>query len=493
MGHSSQPLLGLLAALSLAGDLAASVIHQDGFEPRFPAADVVVGNGPGSCTFSALENAINTASDGQVIGFNCGDNTTISVTNTLEIRNKSLTLDGGGNPQLSLDGQSTTRLFWVQSGGLTLRNLRLINGHNSDTSSGRGGGALYIFRSTVQLQGVELRGNTSASSGGVLYSFEGHVSLEDCTITENQSYGGGALRVQFANLTLRRCTVQGNTTLARNEPGLYGTGGAIYTDFNAASQGLRIEASRFAANQSFNQAGAVGVYGTGFVQIHDSTFVDNHARYTDLPPTPAGSGGALFSSDNITVTIHNSAFAQNRADYEGGAGFIKGDATFNTVSFLANTSGLVPAVDNGGGALILFGYQSIALNTVTFANNLANHANGGAIWVAGSSTSGMSAHDVIFYRNCSNEFSAAGSNNCEFLVHLNGKDSGIHPIPGTGSNYEWVINADDYTGLGVPATHYPTIDNVIVQDVNVRDWVDNNQAEPNHPCSEVTSGAGGAC
>ena len=77
--------------------------------------------------------------------------------------NKDLTIDGQGHT-LNCLGESGCSAFYSSSGTITLKNLKIINGHNDDTDRG---GAIYI-------------------SGSAQYT------IENCTFEKNwaDDYGG---------------------------------------------------------------------------------------------------------------------------------------------------------------------------------------------------------------------------------------------------------------------------------------------------------------
>jgi hypothetical protein len=92
-----------------------------------------------------LRFAIQAAGIGDTITFNCGSPCTITLSGPLPPITHNLTIDGGTPGNVIIDGNGQYRVFFVDTGIVTLRNLQIQNGYakgGDGGSSGGGGGGL---------------------------------------------------------------------------------------------------------------------------------------------------------------------------------------------------------------------------------------------------------------------------------------------------------------------------------------------------------------
>jgi len=464
------------------------------FKSMLVFSQVTVGNGTsGSCTRLAITNAITTATSGQTISFNCGSNTTIPISGEISV-NKSLTFDGSASPGLFLDGLSTNRIFRFTGGSgnninITIKNIGFKNGSvlSKNASLSCDGGAVLATFTNLTLNGTKFENNFSPRGGAVCSNYQNSLVVSNSNFNSNSAYNGGAIASNTSNLSITQSNFDSNTTTASSTQSLTGNGGAIYAFGLYNTPNFQIQDTRFINNTSYNHGGALDFGGNSSTHsfvVSNSVFYSNKVFYTNVLNVDAGTGGAFFSGLNGSFT--NVIFGNNQADYEAGAVFITRNVNFSTVTFANNLSGLLSNYQNGGGAVVLDGTKNCALTNVTFLNNTANHPTGGAMWIAGSNSSGLTANNVIFYNNCTNEV-ASGTNNCELLIHTNAADSGMTPISATTPNYEFPANRNPYTNV-----NYPTTSTTVLQNVNVQPWT-YSPTSINHPCSNVNSGSGGMC
>tara|TARA_R110002072_G_scaffold282428_1_gene445382 strand:- start:2174 stop:3037 length:864 start_codon:yes stop_codon:yes gene_type:complete len=112
-------------------------------------------------------------------------------------------------------------------------------------------------------------------------------------------------------------------------------GGSIYL----AGRSLTVNRTLFDNNSTTRNGGAIFVSENSSLSIHSSTFANNSAEGTD----PAGFGGAVDVSGTLYVT--NSTFSGNRADESGGAlSILGGTATIINSTITGNHSN-----DDGSG------------------------------------------------------------------------------------------------------------------------------------------------
>jgi len=164
-------LLAVVLALSPHAAQAGGIVHAPCNEARLRAA--LAGGGS--------------------VGFFCFGPTTISISSPLIIT-QSTDVEGGG--EITLDGGSTTRLFYVTAGvTLTLRNLTLTNGYSGASDGGAisNDGTLYLENSRIEGSSTDIN-----HSGGAIFS-SGPLFITNSTFSAN--YGGSADSSQYSDLT----------------------------------------------------------------------------------------------------------------------------------------------------------------------------------------------------------------------------------------------------------------------------------------------------
>ena len=294
-------------------------------------------------SFDDLQAEINKAAAGSTLTLHCDykgkENSRIQL-------NKDLTIEGNGYT-IDCAGQSGCSAFYSNSGNIILKNLIIINGHNSDTEKG---GAIYI-------------------NGSAQYT------IDHCTFKNNwaEDYGGAIYNDVDKPLTIKNSQFISNGVDDNN-------GGAIW------SCGIvKIDNSLFDSNHA-NEDGEA-IYCKNDVYTNASTFTNNKVKPRDWSwyeyiyhwvDNPNCYGGAICCDK--TVYVDNSTFKDNYADDYGGAISAtsvkintKQDNNSEVNSFFINNH----AKDNDGGAIY-------SKNMVTAISTLfeGNHAlvDGGGIY-----------------------------------------------------------------------------------------------------------------
>ncbi len=303
------------------------------------------------------------------------------------------------------------------------KRLDVLGGQFLDNHSLRNGGAIYVASSQYahlyvgKSEGagisdkVLFKNNTSDASGGALYnSVMGAVIINgDVTFDSNYSATSGGAVGTFGTLNINNAVFMNNSAKAR--------GGAVYLSNSNdvyTTRIVNISNSTFEGNQS-TAGGVIGVYASntdltegGIVEIENCNFNKNKAvNLTDNPEKDDIFGGVIFNSRKGSVTITNSNFTENSAEYEGGVIYTAGESTTTVTdsTFKNNTV----TQEKGRGGVLSIHSASIEFDGATFEGNSAL-SNGGALYVS--------------YTTASTINSSVKVNNSEFNGNTSGGNGG---------------------------------------------------------------------
>ncbi|KJS12800.1 MAG: hypothetical protein VR67_06245 [Peptococcaceae bacterium BRH_c8a] len=289
---------------------------------------------------------------------------------------RSLTIEGPGAENLTIDGQNQYRVFQFNSGNVTIKNLTVANGKVTGSTGSTGG-----------TWGTGGTGGTGA--GGAVYN-AGTLNISGSQFSNNSVTGG-----------------TGGTAGSAGTGGTGGTGagGVVY---NTGT--LNISGSQFSNNSANGGTGGTGgsydaggrggigeggaVYNTGTLTIINSQFSGNsgtggtggNSHYDYVNNGGNGEGGAVYSAE--TMTISNSQFTGNSAtggkggysyyenggrggNGEGGAMYSAGTMTISDSQFSSNivSGGTRGGSHYGSGGSNGVGYAQSIYNTGTIAVN----------------------------------------------------------------------------------------------------------------------------
>ena len=337
------------------------------------AANAVVGNGnPASCTETALDSAIVTASNGGgVITFNCGQATkTITLTTAKIVNLGNITIDGGR--RIILVAGANERHFFAGSGvTFRLRNITLRQGDALVS-----GGAVEASGAQVFLENVQLLDNRSSVSGGAIYCFDGALTILNSRLAGNRAGTGGAIFNDSCTVVIQNTSFEDNQAVDA-----IGRGGAIE---NAPGGALTVRGSQFSANQALD-GGALFVAAAAAAELDGVSFAGNSG----------GHGGGIENSGALTLT--NSLLDGNSVTGSGGGLWnLGGTALVRRTIITGNTAGEGGGVNTYGAALVL--------HDVNLTGNIANSSHGGGLYHGGG---------TVFVTNATfsgNQANAAGGN-----------------------------------------------------------------------------------
>ena len=298
-----------------------------------------------------LPYVVANAPGGSVIELSIGDETTVTIPETILI-DKNLTIDGKGKTiSVAEPGVSNYRIFKIglyepEDGAelisLTLKNCTLYGGDGTalvDTETtmatwsatilvGKNGtltGENLIFEKAkngyaagimacgdITLTNCIFKGLSGTSAGGALYTNSGVTGrFTGCTFENNtNTTHGGAVACSGSTNYFTDCVFTGNTVT-----GAKSDGGAIFLQKAGAS--AEIVNCTFTQNSTTRYGGAIGqkddIATNGVLTIKNSTFTQNKST------AAKGGGGALLTWMG-DVTVENCSFEGNAVEGSGGSG-----------------------------------------------------------------------------------------------------------------------------------------------------------------------------
>lgn len=286
--------LGVAAALAFA---AVSVVVVTSVSPGHAATiavnstadgDIPALAGNGTCDLrEAIESAqfdvaidVCTAGSGaDVITFNLGAGPhTITLNGTagvLEI-NSDLTITGPGATQLAIDGNNSTRLFFIREGRtVTMSGLTIQNGYVPDSATNPSGAGIFL-KGSLTANAIAVDSNQVGDDipacfgcvgGGIHVHVGSSLTLTNSSVSRNvvggNSQGGGISQDPESTMTLS------NVTLSSNRTGTTGQGGGVHTMGAAEFNNVTI------TNNLANRGGGVYVASSGVLKIGNSIVEGN--------------------------------------------------------------------------------------------------------------------------------------------------------------------------------------------------------------------------
>lgn len=440
-----------------------------------------------------LPYVVANAPGGSVIELSIGDETTVTIPETILI-DKNLTIDGKGKTiSVAEPGVSNYRIFKIglyepEDGAelisLTLKNCTLYGGDGTalvDTETtmatwsatilvGANGtltGENLLFDKAkngyaagimacgdITLTNCTFQNLSGTKAGGALYTNKGVTGrFTNCTFTNNTSEAhGGAVCCSGSTNYFTDCVFTGNTSTGKST-----NGGAIFLQNAGAS--AEIINCTFTENTATNYGGAVEQNNNvtdGALKIVNTTFTNNTAKGGGALLTWMGditvehcsfehneatgtSGGAWYASLKTAVTykVAGCYFGENLSAAHGGAILSTSkNATFTNCTFYKNE---ITGANNGGGALALQGDATIY--NCTFVDNKGVHETyGSGIHIASKAI--VQIYNSILVR---------GSGGPDIYTHNDCVISGTHNIYGTALE-------------GTPVTADEFVDNVVYTD-----------------------------
>ena len=267
-----------------------------------------------------------------------------------------------------------------------------------------GGAICSRDRSNITVQQSLFKENTATCSGGAIHMQKTRGSFVNCTFERNSlkglpdkiSFGGAICSRDRSNITVQQSLFKENTatysggaihmqktrgsfvncTFERNSlkglPDKISFGGAICS---LDRSNITVQQSLFKENTATFRGGAIHMQKTrgSFVNC---TFERNSAKCF---PNKKTAGGAISSKDRSNITVQQSLFKENTANYSGGAIHMKKTrGSFVNCTFERNSLKGLPDKISFGGAICSPDRSNITVQQSLFKENTATYS-GGAI------------------------------------------------------------------------------------------------------------------
>lgn len=219
----------------------------------------------------------------------------------------------------------------------------ISGGSMNENSAGASAGCVYATSSVVDLNGIEITGNTAVESGGAVVSYNGAtVKMNKIVASENTTNAsGGFAHAEDAHIEIYNSTLSDNYAKTN--------GGAVciwYREAKVDGETVRygatgnIYATTFKGNTSDYNGGALATYpyATLDTLVHSCTFEGN---------TAANFGGAIWSSGKSQIDLYNITATKNHA---ANGGFFYFTAAGSVATIVGLT--LSGNTDDNGGPII---------------------------------------------------------------------------------------------------------------------------------------------
>ena len=300
-------------------------------------ADTNDGTCDADCSFREAVVAANATVDNDTIVFSSLFNTqqtiVLSLGEVAIANNGTLTIQGPGAGNLTLDGNQGSRI--LVTGANVVANvdgIRFTRGNGVGTVNTGRGGAIYNVGGTMVLSNSILVNNTAANGGAMNNAASASPSVP-------------------ANLTIINCIFDGNSSTS--------SGGALQ-NFSTSTVHIR---GTSVINNTSNGTGIAGAFqANGTVTITNSTFSGN--------ASPAGTGGGVyFNGTNLIMT--NTTITAN-SSLNGGGGLHRSATTL-----VGNVRNTIIAGNSGAAAT-----PDVSGTITSQGNNLIGNVGTSLGWVA---------------------------------------------------------------------------------------------------------------
>ena len=213
--------------------------------------------------------------------------------------------------------------------------------HNSIAAS------LTFLNSSVFLENITME-NQIIDFNGIFIKHKSLLYVEQSKFINNTAKQGIIKALKSSSLIMSNCTVLEN--YAAEYPGVIA----------ANESSVHLKNTYFYKNMAIKGAGAILIENMSFLQIKNCTFKNNSVDRV------IGIGGAIFSLNNSLIDISCSVFDGNKGALGGGIQLKTSKAKLNQCSFFRNFGTAVAGLE----------YCEISIMNSIFQNNLAEYESG---------------------------------------------------------------------------------------------------------------------
>ena len=293
------------------------------------------------------------------------------------------------------------------SATVNLNGTELKNNEATGSKNNEGGGAIFANNNTVSLSGVILDGNKSPYYGGAVTALGCDFTINNKSQVKNNI---GITGVAF-NFREGGTSVIDDVSVTDNAATANGSG-VIYITGNGTMSITSLTASK----NSNNNGAVIYISGSAKVTIADSNISGNTAKSfggaiyhasskaidienTVIENNTAKNGGAIFAAGTGIITIKDSTIKGNSATEKGGAINAGNKETpenapvvYRPANIVINNTLIEGNTSVKGGGAINVDYGSVVeIIGSQIKSNTTSGGDGGAIYVADSSTEGTLA------------------------------------------------------------------------------------------------------
>ena len=231
-------------------------------------------------------------------------------------------------------------------------NFMIYKGWETDPHTG------VTIRTTLDLQGAQIYGNTASSDGGGIWLAN--------NLETKWEIPGEAVAEIIVNLD--KGSINNNISAGGNGGGIY----LFKTDITRSETGSTLSLES-------NEAQGTGKNGGG-IYIEDGKSINLDGVITSIRNNKASNGGAIYlkgTTGGVQVTLGNTTMDSNEVTGNGGAIYIKGGNLQLDKATVQNNK-----AESKGGAIYVDGGGIKIRNTTIFSSNTAG-GDGGAVYVTG--------------------------------------------------------------------------------------------------------------
>ncbi|WP_439130905.1 T9SS type A sorting domain-containing protein [Polaribacter sp.] len=293
----------------------------------------------GATTYSSITEAIDAASDGDIIDITGVHTEAITFGKSITLRGTNPTTDiiqEAATPETSGAGTGVINVIRAEDADVltvTIENLGIRNGNSAEN-----GGGINVDKVTglLSLNNLIIENNYSDKNGGGLSLAGSNVDITSCTIKDNNSRldGGGLLAAPNngvtvdSNVKIEQSLLDNN--IGRNGGAMYLNGNPQFGDNNKMF--VTIENTTVSNNQATSPSGGNGggsiwsrsatFQGTGgganvsLQLVHATFFKNSHAGAPKNGIRFGGSSNTLFSAYN-SIIVNDDVIANRAINFLG--------------------------------------------------------------------------------------------------------------------------------------------------------------------------------